>query len=195
MSKYVQWNQIIWWRTGEEAKHARGDAESNVVIAERDAEDGHATNGDTDIGDEKRIDGREVGNVAGNETANCIGDANNGQEESGRFFINILETTQRKWSNSFNCVQQSIDRTHFSGGRVDDVDKRDVESQHAEDVGNAEEEEDGIFHQWEIHQAGHFFSRRFRYASAATAARFFALSSFARLHGFRDRDDTLAVGS
>lgn len=82
---------------------------------------------------------------------------------------------------------------YFGGGGVDDVDERDVESQHAKDVGDAEEEEDGIFHQGEIHKAGNFFARRFRNATAAAAAGF--LSGFARLNGFGDRYNTLAVGA
>ena len=40
-------------------------------------------------------------------------------------------------------------------GRVDDVDVGNVESEHAEDVAETEQEEDGIFHQWKVQQVRH----------------------------------------
>ena len=47
-------------RTGKEAKHPGSDAEADVIRTERNAEDGHAAHSDANIGDEERIDCREV---------------------------------------------------------------------------------------------------------------------------------------
>jgi len=81
----------IKWRTGKEAETARGDAESDVVVTERHAENGHSTDGDTDVGDEQGIDGREVGNVTGNETTDSVGDANNREEKGSRVSVDTLD--------------------------------------------------------------------------------------------------------
>ena len=80
----------IGWRTRKEAETARGDAESNVIRTEWHAKNSDATDGDANVGDEQGIDSREVGNVTGYETANSVGDANNREEESGRFFVDTL---------------------------------------------------------------------------------------------------------
>ncbi len=92
-----------------------------------------------------------------------------------------------------SLIRESIAQ-YFGGGCVDDVDERDVESQHAENVGNAEEEENGIFHQRKIHKTGNLFSCRFWYAKAASTG-FLVSGLAAGLYGFRDRYNTLAVGT
>lgn len=78
---------------------------------------------------------------------------------------------------------------YLSGSGVDDVDERNVKSQHAKDVGHADKEEDGIFHEGKVHQTGNFFAGRFRYAGTASTG-FLTLGG---LYSFRDGNDTLAV--
>lgn len=77
-------------RTRKESEKGGSHAESDVIITERDAENGHTANSNTDVGNEERVDRWKVGDVSGNETANSVGDTYNGQEEGSRFFVDIL---------------------------------------------------------------------------------------------------------
>lgn len=78
-------------RTRKEAKNGGSDAESNIIETKWNAKDGQPADGNANIGDEKRVDSWEVGDVSGNETANRIGNTNNRQKERSRLAVDALQ--------------------------------------------------------------------------------------------------------
>lgn len=121
--------------TRKETEDARGDAESNVIGTERNAKDGQTADSNTNIGDEERVNSWEVGDVSGNETADRIGNTNNRKEERSRFFVDALQVEKSRVYDDHSGRKSIIFIYYYlSGSGVDDVDERNVKSQHAKDV-------------------------------------------------------------